>query len=129
MSLIETRGYQMFPVLDPGQIETATRFASGPARQFSPGEVVYDVGEMQAPAWLVLKGTIDATEVETEVVGVVREIQNAHPNLGGILLECSMLPPYAHAVQAASGVPVYDFITMMNQLHAATHQRVYAGSY
>ena len=61
MSLIETRGYQMFPVLDPAQIETATRFASGPARQFAPGDVVYDVGEMQAPAWLVLKGTIDAT--------------------------------------------------------------------
>ena len=26
-------------------------------------------------------------------------------------------------------VPVYDFITMMNHLHAATHQRVYVGSY
>ncbi len=75
------------------------------------------------------KGTIDAALVEKEVVGVVREIQKAHPNLGGIFLECSMLPPYAHAVQAAAGVPVYDFITMMNHLHAATHQRVYAGSY
>jgi thioredoxin reductase (NADPH) len=61
MSIIETRGYQMFPVLDAGQIETARRFASGPPRQFAPGEVVYDVGEMHAPAWLVLKGTIDAT--------------------------------------------------------------------
>ncbi len=35
MSLIDTRGHQMFPVLDDGQIETAKRFASGPARQFS----------------------------------------------------------------------------------------------
>src|SRR5262245_44281141 len=61
MSLVETRGYQMFPVLDPAQIETASRFASGPQQQFAPGEVVYDVGEMQAPAWLVLKGSIAAT--------------------------------------------------------------------
>ena len=57
MSMIETRGHQMFPVLDAGQIETAKRFASGPAREFAPGEIVFDVGERQAPAWLVLKGT------------------------------------------------------------------------
>ena len=50
MSLIETRGRQLFPVLDTGQIETAKRFASGPARAFAPGEVVFDVGERHAPA-------------------------------------------------------------------------------
>ncbi len=59
MSLIETRGYQMFPVLDAGQIETAKRFASGQARKFAPGEIVFDVGERHAPAWLVLEGSID----------------------------------------------------------------------
>src|SRR6478752_4512514 len=60
MSIIETRGHQMFPVLDPGQIETARRFASGPPRDFAPGETVFDVGERHAPAWLGLKGSIDA---------------------------------------------------------------------
>ena len=60
MSLTETRGHQMFPELEAGQIETAKRFASGPAREFAPGEIVYDVGERQAPAWLVLEGSIDA---------------------------------------------------------------------
>jgi thioredoxin reductase (NADPH) len=59
MSLIETRGHQMFPVLDAGQIETARRFASGPARKFAPGEIVFDVGERHVPTWLVLKGSID----------------------------------------------------------------------
>ncbi|MGZ5849025.1 MAG: FAD-dependent oxidoreductase [Methyloceanibacter sp.] len=59
MSLIDTRYHQLFPVLDAGQIETAKRFASGPARAFAPGEVVFDVGESHAPAWLVLKGSID----------------------------------------------------------------------
>ena len=44
MTLIETRGHQMFPVLDAGQIETAKRFASGPARRFAPGETVFDCG-------------------------------------------------------------------------------------
>ena len=59
MSVIKTRGHQLFPVLDPSQIEMAKRFASGPARDFAPGEIVYDVGERNVPAWLVLKGSID----------------------------------------------------------------------
>ena len=59
MSLVETRRHQMFPVLDVAQIETAKRFASGQARHFAPGEVIYAVGERQAPAWLVMEGTIE----------------------------------------------------------------------
>src|SRR6476661_7464831 len=59
MSLIETRHHQMFPVFDRAQIETAKRFASGPARNFAPGEVVFEAGERNAPALLVLKGSID----------------------------------------------------------------------
>jgi thioredoxin reductase (NADPH) len=59
MSLIDTRHHQMFPVLDAAQIETAKRFASGPARDFAPGEVIFEAGERHAPAWLVLKGSID----------------------------------------------------------------------
>ena len=59
MTLIATRAHQMFPVLDAAQIEAARRFASGPATEFAPGQVVFDAGERNAPAWLVLKGSID----------------------------------------------------------------------
>ena len=59
MSLIETRGHQLFPVLDAGQIETAKRLASGPARDFAAGTVVFDVGARHVPVWLVLTGSID----------------------------------------------------------------------
>jgi thioredoxin reductase (NADPH) len=59
MSLVEQRRHQLFPVLDPVQIETAKRFASGPARQFTPREVVFDVGQRNAPVWLVLQGSMD----------------------------------------------------------------------
>jgi thioredoxin reductase (NADPH) len=60
LSLIDTRRHQIFPVLIPVQIESAMRFASAPARDFAPGELLYDVGERHAPAWLVLKGTIES---------------------------------------------------------------------
>src|SRR3954470_16894113 len=59
MSLIETRGHQMFPVLDAAQVETAKRFASGAARDFAPGEQVYGAGERNVPMWLVLSGEIE----------------------------------------------------------------------
>jgi len=59
VSVIKTRGHQLFPVLDASQIDMAKRFASGPAHDFAPDEIVYDVGERNVPAWLVLKGSID----------------------------------------------------------------------
>ncbi|MEG3175160.1 FAD-dependent oxidoreductase [Sphingomonas sp. RB3P16] len=59
MSTVASREHQMFPVLDPAQIATARRFASGPEHRFAPGETIYAIGERGAPAWLVLDGTID----------------------------------------------------------------------
>jgi len=58
MSLIDTRLDQMFPVLDAAQIATATRFASDAQRTFAAGETVFDIGEHNAPVWLILSGSI-----------------------------------------------------------------------
>src|SRR3546814_5717588 len=71
------------------------------------------------------KGTIDPDLVEAEVVAVARDMLRERPDLGAVLLECSMLPPYAHAVQSALGVPVFDFVTMIDQFNKATHQQRY----
>ena len=59
MTTIDTRQHQMFPVLEGAQIETASRFASGPARHFAAHELVYAIGEQGAPSWLILEGSID----------------------------------------------------------------------
>lgn len=72
------------------------------------------------------KGTIDSDLVTREVVDVARAIVGEHPDTGAILLECSMTPPYAAAVQAAVGLPVFDFVTMIDYLHSATHQKSYS---
>ena len=87
MSVIETRRHQLFPELDAGQIETAKRFASGPAREFAPGEIVFDVGERRAPAWLVLKGSIDVTRRD----GLNREVSITTHHFGQISGEVSQL--------------------------------------
>ncbi len=59
MTTAETRRDQMFPVLDAAQVETARRFASGPAQDFAPHAPVYTIGEQGAPSWLILDGSID----------------------------------------------------------------------
>lgn len=73
------------------------------------------------------KGTLDSTRMEQEVVAVARELVARHADVGPILLECSDLPPFAHAVHAATGRPVFDFITMIRHVHAALDQRPYGG--
>ena len=87
MSIIDTRGHQMFPVLDAGQIDTAKRVASGPAQDFAPGAVVFDVGERNAPAWLVLKGSIDVVRRD----GLNRETPITTHRIGQFSGEVSQL--------------------------------------
>lgn len=49
------------------------------------------------------------------------------PSIGSLLLECSDLPPYTAAIQAGVGLPVFDFITLINWLHQSLCQRPYYG--
>lgn len=87
MSLIETRSHQMFPVLDFAQIETAKRFAIGDARHFTPHEVVYDAGELFAPAWLVIEGEINVVRRD----GLDREAAVTTHGVGQLTGELSQL--------------------------------------
>lgn len=62
-----------------------------------------------------------------EVVEGALELVNEHDDIGAILLECSDMPPYAADVQAATQLPVFDFITLIKWLHNAVMQRPYSG--
>jgi len=89
----------MFPVFDAGQIETAKRFASGPAREFAPGDIVFEVGERQAPAWLVLKGSIDVVRRD----GLNREAAITTHHAGQFSGELSQLSGRETLAQGMAG--------------------------
>ena len=81
MSTIDTREHQMFPVLSPAQIDTARRFASGPAVHFPPGGTLYAIGDHGAPAWLVLEGSIEVMRRD----GLSREAVDHDPRRRAVL--------------------------------------------
>jgi hypothetical protein len=69
----------------------------------------------------ILSGTgrIDPAKLQAEVVQQTMRMVAADPHIRSILFECTNLPPYAAAVQEAVGLPIYDFTTMIRQVHAA----------
>lgn len=73
-------------------------------------------------------GELDDDGIREGVVEVALDLQAQHDDLGAILLECSDLPPYAHAVQGATGLPVFDFITMINYVHATLARKPFSGT-
>ncbi len=72
-------------------------------------------------------GTLDVDAVEQEVVEAALEVQSDHPEIGALLLECSDLPPYSAAVQAATGLPVFDWIGFINYVHQGVVAQPYTG--
>jgi hypothetical protein len=58
-------------------------------------------------------GEVDVSAVESETVEAATTMLENRPDVGIVLFECSELPPYAAAVQRATGVPVFDFTSMV----------------
>ena len=60
---------------------------------------------------------------------VAKELVASHPEVGPILLECSNMPPYAHAIQRVTGRPVFDFTTLIGVYFAASFRKPFTGFY
>jgi hypothetical protein len=72
-------------------------------------------------------GLLDSEAVKTEVVSVAKQMVENYQKVRAILLECSLIPPYAAAVQAAVNLPVFDYITMINFVFSAVVKQKYDG--
>jgi hypothetical protein len=72
-------------------------------------------------------GTLETEKVAAEVVGAGRHLMDRDETIKALLLECSLLPPYAAALQAAVQVPVFDYITMINFVFSAVVKQPYEG--
>lgn len=62
---------------------------------------------------------LDTQAAEADVVDAARALVAAHPAVGAIVLECTNMPPYAAAVRAATGLAVFDSVTLVTWLWGA----------
>ena len=74
-------------------------------------------------------GILDFDRVEAEVVAVARDLVAGNPSIRALLFECTDLPPYAAAVQAAVGLPIFDITTLIDTLAASLARRPFVGVY
>jgi aspartate/glutamate racemase len=72
------------------------------------------------------KDDMDIDLAERDVVEAALDLIAKNPDVGAIVLECTNMPPYAAAVQAATGLPVYDIYSMITWFHAGLRPRVFA---
>jgi len=72
------------------------------------------------------KEDMDIALAEQDVVEAGKQLVAKHPDVGAIVLECTNMPPYAAALQAAVGFPVYDIYSMITWFHAGLRPRVFS---
>lgn len=72
-------------------------------------------------------GELDFERVEREVVEVAESLVEEHHNVKALLFECTDLPPYAAAVQEATGLPVFDYSTMIDYVFSAVVRERFEG--
>ncbi|MGE5199561.1 MAG: aspartate/glutamate racemase family protein [Rhodospirillaceae bacterium] len=64
------------------------------------------------------KTELDIDAAERDILEAGRALVAAHPEVGAIVLECTNMPPYAAALEAALGLPVHDIRALGTWLHA-----------
>lgn len=62
---------------------------------------------------------------EREAVAAAMRLVARHPEVGAIVLECTNLVPHAAAIQAATGRPVHDIMTLIDGLMAGVEARAW----
>jgi hypothetical protein len=60
------------------------------------------------------KPTLDETKCRREMKSAVDRLMFENSDVGAIVLECTNMPPYADMVRLATGLPVFDAVTMVN---------------
>lgn len=73
-------------------------------------------------------GSLDSDRIRDEIVDACRQLTQS-TDIGALLLECSLLPVYSHAVHQATGLPVFDFLTMIDFVRSALVKKSFPDSF
>jgi len=70
---------------------------------------------------------LEPDKIEAEIVNVAKKLASENPDMGAFVLECANLPPYSSAIQRATGLPVFDLVTLTNYVYMAVVSRPFKG--
>ena len=71
--------------------------------------------------------TLNRKQIEDEMVVRTKHLLQQHPEIGSFVFECHNLAPYAQAVQATTGKPVFDIIDFANWVYNSVKKKTYPG--
>lgn len=74
-------------------------------------------------------GKLDSDVMRAEITQACRDLVVEHPEIGALLLECSDLPVYSQAVHEAVGIPVFDWVALIDFVERAVVPKHYSGIY
>jgi hypothetical protein len=71
------------------------------------------------------RDALDAGRLRDEVLGVAEHLIRDSPGIGALVIECTDLVPFAHAIQQRTGVPVFDIVTLTEMVHRSLTRAPY----
>jgi Asp/Glu/hydantoin racemase len=72
------------------------------------------------------KQDMDIGLAAQDILDAGRALVSRHTDVGAIVLECTNMPPYAHALREATGLPVFDIHSLVTWFHAGLRPRDFA---
>ncbi|NIA68587.1 aspartate/glutamate racemase family protein [Pelagibius litoralis] len=96
--------------LSPGHLAAAGAPPDTPVAGLEDGWELHGVITRDLPQ-------LDRAAAEADVLKAAQALTQAHPELGALVLECTNLPPYRAALEAALGLPVHDLVSLICNNH------------
>jgi Asp/Glu/hydantoin racemase len=71
---------------------------------------------------------VDFDQMEADMLSVARRLVAENADAGAIVFECTNMPPYAHAVQQAVGLPIFHIFSLIDMVFQSFHWKPFEGS-
>jgi hypothetical protein len=72
-------------------------------------------------------GSHNSQKLENELIELGRKMVDREPDIGALLLECTLFPTHAWSIQKALQLPVFDFTTLIDWVHASVVRKQFPG--
>lgn len=66
-------------------------------------------------------------QIESDLIDLAQDFYQKHPNMGALVIECSLMQPFARAIQRVIDIPVFSWGTLLDYAYSVVVHRDYYG--